>query len=87
MHGKVSSSSGKRIGKARISVEGVNHDIYASNEGDYWRLLLPGRYNITASAPGYESITESVVVPELTDPSRGEVILDFTLMIDDPAHW
>ena len=83
VHGSVRSSIGNAIARAKISVQGINHDIYTASAGDYWRLLVPGTYNVTASAFGYESSTQTVKVPE----GEGEVTLDFTLMRDDPQHW
>ncbi|XP_023245704.1 carboxypeptidase D [Copidosoma floridanum] len=83
VHGMVMSSIGGVIKEAKISVEGRNHDVYTSNQGDYWRMLLPGEYNVTASAPNYESQTSSVRVPK----DNGTAVLDFTLIRDDPYHW
>ncbi len=36
-----------------IMVAGINHNVSTSRFGDYYRLLLPGTYNITVLAPGY----------------------------------
>lgn len=83
VHGLVRSSIGGAIAKARISVAGKSHDVFTSDAGDYWRMLLPGKYNITVSASGYESNSEVVEVPEVS----GEARLDFTLMRDDPSTW
>lgn len=34
-----------------------------AHEGDYWRLLIPGTYTVTACADGpYDCVSKSVVV-------------------------
>ncbi|KAG8523536.1 Carboxypeptidase N catalytic chain [Galemys pyrenaicus] len=45
-----------------ISVLGINHDVTSGDHGDYFRLLLPGTYTVTATAPGYDPETVSVTV-------------------------
>ncbi|KAG5333446.1 CBPD Carboxypeptidase, partial [Acromyrmex heyeri] len=88
VHGIVSSSIGTPIPHAKISVGGIKHDIYTAERGDYWRLLVPGRYNITVNAVGYETLTQNIEVASYDkNPEDGEVTLDFTLMRDDPLHW
>ncbi|XP_031840288.1 carboxypeptidase D svr [Nomia melanderi] len=86
-HGIVRSSIGTPIPHAKISVDGIKHDIYTAEGGDYWRLLIPGRYNITASAVGYESVTQNILIPEGDNMGEGEITQDFILMRDDPEHW
>ncbi|XP_047538492.1 carboxypeptidase D-like isoform X1 [Vanessa atalanta] len=80
--GFVHSHIGHGLANATISVSGIRHPVRAARDGDYWRLLVPGSYNITASKEGYESVTEQVTVPV-----NGSVSLNFTLMPDDPQHW
>ncbi|XP_066251733.1 carboxypeptidase D-like isoform X1 [Euwallacea similis] len=82
VHGFVSSTIGHNIPHAEIIVEGNKHTVTSSKDGDYFRLLLPGKYNITFAARGYESYTTEVVVPEV-----GSVPLNVILMKDDHLHW
>jgi carboxypeptidase T len=60
-----------------IDDTGVNKEPHKSDEefGRYYRLLLPGTYNVTFSAYGFESVTyENVVITE-----AGQTILDAAL--------
>lgn len=82
VRGFVTSTIGHAIKQAAVQVDGINHFVKTANFGDYWRILLPGRYNITVSARGYESYTQEVTVPE-----SGSVQYNVTLMKDDPLHW
>ncbi|XP_060643667.2 adipocyte enhancer-binding protein 1 [Anolis sagrei] len=51
--GVVTDQEGDAIANASISVVGVNHDVKTASGGDYWRILNPGEYRVTARAEGY----------------------------------
>lgn len=51
---------GVRLGqRLRITESGSCFSLLAAWGGDYWRLLTPGDYMVTASAEGYHSVTRS----------------------------
>ncbi|XP_077595860.1 carboxypeptidase N catalytic chain [Stigmatopora nigra] len=60
--GMVLDDNNNPIKNAEISVSGVNHDVTSGVHGDYFRLLLPGTYTVTASAPGYTLSSSTVTV-------------------------
>uniref|UniRef100_A0A8C5G2V8 Inactive carboxypeptidase-like protein X2 n=1 Tax=Gouania willdenowi TaxID=441366 RepID=A0A8C5G2V8_GOUWI len=62
IRGIVKDQQGNPIANATISVEGVNHDVTTAPTGDYWRLLNPGEYRVTARAEGFSSVTKLCVV-------------------------
>lgn len=52
VHGFVVSTIGNPIKNAEVYVEGIDHIVKTTALGDYWRILLPGKYNLTAMARG-----------------------------------
>ncbi|XP_036102861.1 adipocyte enhancer-binding protein 1 [Molossus molossus] len=51
--GVVTDEQGIPIANATISVSGINHGVKTAGGGDYWRILNPGEYRVTAQAEGY----------------------------------
>nr|XP_029515749.1 probable carboxypeptidase X1 isoform X2 [Oncorhynchus nerka] len=45
------------IADAIIKVDDIDHHIRSVADGDYWRLLNPGEYEVTVSAEGYNPST------------------------------
>lgn len=74
--GMVYDENNNPISSAVISVASINHDITSGTDGDYFRLLLPGTYTVTASALGYQPCTKTVTV----GPAEA-VQLDFYLKV------
>ena len=74
MHGFVKDEDGQPINGARISVNNRRHDVFSARDGDFWRLLVPGSYEITVSGRGFEQETKSCTV--LVNKAAQ---LDFTL--------
>lgn len=62
------AETGKPINGAVIKVYNVtkknkiDHDVTSVADGEYWRLLTPGEYELTALKEGYEPQTKTVVV-------------------------
>ncbi|KAG7243388.1 hypothetical protein INR49_011845 [Caranx melampygus] len=61
--GIVKDEEGNGIKGARISVRGIRHDITTVENGEYWRLLVPGIHIVSASAPGYTRALKKVHLP------------------------
>ncbi|ELK35654.1 Carboxypeptidase N catalytic chain [Myotis davidii] len=60
--GIVLDENNNYLPKAVIAVSGINHDVTSGDHGDYFRLLLPGTYTVTATAPGFDPKTVTVTV-------------------------
>ncbi|XP_068211125.1 carboxypeptidase E-like [Palaemon carinicauda] len=73
-----------RINDTHTRDDHIYHDVTSVHEGDYWRLLVPGEYEITASAEGYMPLTHEVTVtnPEHTEAIRRD--FDLTPLPEEP---
>ncbi|KAM6959746.1 carboxypeptidase Z-like [Tautogolabrus adspersus] len=61
--GIVKDEEGNAIKGARISVRRIRHDVTSAENGEYWRLLVPGSHIVSASAPGYTRAMKRIYLP------------------------
>lgn len=50
--GLVTNERDEAVLDADVVVVGIDHNVTTSNRGEYWRLLLPGTYEMYATAYG-----------------------------------
>lgn len=50
--GFVLDDKGHGVRNADISVVGIEHPVKSASDGDYWRILVPGDYEISVTAYG-----------------------------------
>ena len=60
--GFVKDSEGAAVPNATITVLDRDHNITATGQGEYWRLLIPGVYQILVTAPGHHSQLKNVTI-------------------------
>merc|ERR1711935_586906 len=53
-----------RIARSYRRSDDINHDIRSVHDGDYWRLLTPGEYEVIAMADGYDPLAKLIEVSE-----------------------
>ncbi|XP_028400532.1 carboxypeptidase D-like [Dendronephthya gigantea] len=79
IYGTVRDLNGKLLAGAEVSVEKGRKVVKTAKQGDYWRLLNPGIYEVTVSLPGFpgKSVSRSVRV------GAGPTRLDFVIELKD----
>lgn len=54
--GFVLDQRGNGVQNAKVSVKGIEHAVKTAKDGDYWRILTVGYYEISITAYGYGKI-------------------------------
>lgn len=80
--GFVKNQQGVGIQNAIIHVQGLDHDVTTASHGDFWRILLPGTYTVSAFASGYKTKTLSNVSVTSGDATE----LEFVLKTDESQN-
>ncbi|XP_050428707.1 carboxypeptidase D-like isoform X2 [Adelges cooleyi] len=62
--------TGAPIANANLMILGREHTFNTTENGEYWKILLPGVYKLHVDAQGYESKTIRFVVPGTLDPNK-----------------
>jgi len=71
LKGLVMDKDRKGIKNAAIHVREIDHTVKTTPNGEYWRLLMPGKYQVWATAKGYKSSEEvQIVIKEGVVPKR-----------------
>ena len=58
--GIVLDDTGKVMDGAEVHVEGIDHPIRTTDRGEFWRLLTPGKYNVSVKA--FRLVSESFIL-------------------------
>jgi carboxypeptidase E len=84
--GRVTDEKGEPISHAIIHIKNatsgldINHEVTSAHDGDYWRLLVAGKYVVTVCAlPQYDCVSKQVVVTNLPQHSDETQVVDFKL--------
>lgn len=83
VYGRISSTIGHSIVGAQIYFNNVEHSIKSGAQGDYYKILLPGKYNMTVEAEGFELQIVEIEIPN----NKTRLRFDMQLIRDDPQHW
>lgn len=62
VRGLLLDPSGTAITNGKLKIKGRDFSFRLSKRGEFWRMLLPGKYVLQASADGYEPAEEPFVV-------------------------
>jgi carboxypeptidase D len=81
VHGFVKDQNGKPILDAVIHVQGIKHNVTTAKNGYFWRLLVPGDYQVYACAKGHRCVMKKINVPK-----TGHVNVEFQLPVDENAN-
>ena len=81
VHGFVKDQHGTPIVDAVIHVKGIKHNVTTARYGDFWRLLVPGDYQVYACAKGHHCVIRNVHVPK-----TGHANVEFRLPVDKNAN-
>lgn len=73
-----------RIGKSYRRSDDINHEITSVHDGDYWRLLTPGEYEVIVVADGYEPAAKLIEISE--NGHNTAPILNFELRKTEQAE-
>ncbi|KAG1677167.1 Carboxypeptidase D [Nymphon striatum] len=61
--GFIHDDKNQPLANVSIIVEGINHPLYSTENGEYWRLLAPGNYNISFDAPNHRPVSYQITIP------------------------
>jgi carboxypeptidase D len=65
----VDADTKKPVYQAVVQVQDIKHNVTTTRQGEFWRLLVPGRHQIRYVAEGYESTAfEDILVGEKGNP-------------------
>lgn len=84
VHGFIKSSIGTAVKNAAVTLNRISHVTRSTENGEYWKLATPGKYNISVVAPGFAEHYEEI---DIADTPDGSTTHDISLMRDDPQHW
>lgn len=73
----IDGQTNQPIANATIKIKDLDHDVYSSESGEYWRILLPGEYQISVSKDHYRTAHRSISVGAFGSPA---VRINFSLI-------